>query len=414
MWTNYLSKTTVVPKRILGRQLPFLTVDSGNKKNDNALIKLPNKDKVEMLPNLNVHLLERRISCMTVPAIVKAINTACVEGKKITVANYNVHSFNLSMQLPWYYQFLDNAEITHCDSIGILKAIGYMGLNLPISYRSSYSLLMPKLLENCNITGFSVFLLGSKPEILEAAITRLRKQYPNVKFAGHHGYFDKEDILQNEAVLEKINRAKPNILLVGMGMPIQEGWVQKHRNRLDVNAIMLGGAVIDRLAGVVPECPRLLSNVGLEWLYRLYREPKRLAVRYLLGNPAFLLHIALAKFYKFPLQVQSMPPINCFSSVSQSPHSQSQHSQSQHSNLSTATIPNQEQAVSIYTRVKSIAEYFIEANLLTKAQVETALSERKVIEILLGEVSARKEGISEKTIEYIDELLFLRKTQACE
>jgi N-acetylglucosaminyldiphosphoundecaprenol N-acetyl-beta-D-mannosaminyltransferase len=404
---DYLKNPTVAPKRILGRKLPFMTVDSANKNNSKALIQLPNKnkDKVEMLPNLNVYLLERRISCMTVPAIVKAINAACVEGKKITVANYNVHSFNLSMQLPWYYQFLENAEITHCDSIGILKAIGYMGLNLPISYRSSYSLLMPKLLESCNINEFSVFLLGSQPDILETAITRLKKQYPNVKFAGHDGYFDKEDVLQNEAVLEIINRAKPNVLVVGMGMPIQESWVKKHRNRLHVNAIMLGGAIIDRLAGVVPECPLLLSNMGLEWLYRLYREPKRLAARYLLGNPAFLLHIALAKFYKSPLQVQSMPPINCSSSGS--PVQQSSLS-------STAAIQNQEQAASIYTRVKRIGDCFIEANLLTKAQVETALSEQKLIEILLSEVSVRKEGISEKTIEYVNELLFLRKTQAYE
>jgi N-acetylglucosaminyldiphosphoundecaprenol N-acetyl-beta-D-mannosaminyltransferase len=402
---HYLKKPIVVPKRILGQPLPFLTDDSVNKNNGNALIQLSNKDKADILPNLSVSLLGRRISCMTVPEIVKAINAACVEGKKITVANYNVHSFNLSMQLPWYYQFLEDAEITHCDSIGILKAIGYMGLNLPISYRSSYSLLMPKLLESCNINGLSVFLLGSQSEVLESAIARLRKQYPNVKFAGHHGYFDKEEFLQNEVVIQKINRAEPNILLVGMGMPIQESWVQKHRNRLHVNAIMLGGAIIDRLAGVVPECPQLLSNVGLEWLYRLYREPKRLAARYLLGNPAFLLHIALAKFYKSSLQVQSMPPIDCSSSASQV----------RQTSLSTIpTIQNQELAAAIYSRVKRIAEYFIEANLLTKAQVETALSEQKVIEILLGEVSARKEGISEKTIEYVNELLFLHKTQAWE
>lgn len=399
---DYLKEPTVVLRHILRQQLPFLTADWTAKNNSKALIKLSERDNVEMLPNLDVYLLERRISCMTVPAIVKAINAVCVEGKKITVAHYNVHSFNLSMQLPWYYKFLSEAEIAHCDSIGILKAIGYMGLNLPISYRSSYSLLMPKLLESCNLAKFSVFLLGSQPETLELAITRLRKQYPNVKFAGHHGYFVKEEPEQNEAVIEKINRTQPNILVVGMGMPTQESWVQKYRSRLHVNAIMVGGAIIDRLAGMVPECPRLLSNIGLEWLYRLYREPKRLAARYLLGNPAFLLHIALGKFYASPLQVKPMPPINSSSSAS---------SQNQQSSLSSIpVVQNQELLTVIYTRVKMIAEYFIEANLLTSAQVEAALCEQKVIGILLDEVLARKEGISEKTMEYLNELMFIHRT----
>src|SRR4028118_2430342 len=110
--------------------------------------------KLERLPSLNVTLLARRITCMTVPAIVQAIHAACVEGRRITVANYNVHSFNLSMLLPWFYNFLQSAEITHCDSTAILKALQFMGLKLPLDYRASYTALMPKMLEHCNQQGF--------------------------------------------------------------------------------------------------------------------------------------------------------------------------------------------------------------------------------------------------------------------
>ena len=264
----------------------------------------------EMLPSLNVILLARRITCMTVPAIVEAIHTACVQGRKITVANYNVHSFNLSMLLPWFYNFLQSAEITHCDSTGILKGLQFMGLSLPMEYRASYTALMPELLEHCNEHGFSIFLLGSKPQHLEAAIQQLENQYPNITLSGHHGYFTIEDPDENEAVIEQINLAKPNILVVGMGMPRQENWIRLHRSRLKVNAIMAGGAVIDRLAGIVSDCPAFLSQRGLEWLYRLCREPKRLAVRYLLGNPAFVFLLALAKFYAPPLEVHNMQSIS--------------------------------------------------------------------------------------------------------
>jgi N-acetylglucosaminyldiphosphoundecaprenol N-acetyl-beta-D-mannosaminyltransferase len=254
------------------------------------------QDQTENLPSFDVDLLGRRINCITVPSIITAIDNACAEQKKIVVTHYNVHGFNFSLQLPWFYEFMQSADIRHCDSLGILNAISYMeGRKLPIDYRASYTCLMPQLLEHCDRHHLSVFLLGSKPENLQRALQRLQIDYPNITISGHHGYFATDDPSENAAVIHQINLTKPQVLIVGMGMPVQENWVRLHQNRLNVNAILTGGAVIDRLAGAVPDCPKLLANTGWEWLYRLYLEPKRLATRYLLGNPAFMLQIALAK-----------------------------------------------------------------------------------------------------------------------
>ncbi len=170
-----------------------------------------------------------------------------------------------------------------------------MGYKLPHDYRVSYSTLMPKLLKACNEQGHSVYLLGSKNNYLKMALYNLRCQYPNVSFSGHHGYFSINDPEANQKVINDINHFKPRVLIVGMGMPLQEYWVLKHREQLDVNAILVGGAVIDRLAGHVNDCPVILSRHGLEWLYRLAQEPRRLLSRYVIGNPAFLLQVALAK-----------------------------------------------------------------------------------------------------------------------
>jgi N-acetylglucosaminyldiphosphoundecaprenol N-acetyl-beta-D-mannosaminyltransferase len=258
----------------------------------------------EKFPSFKVNLLNRQITCMTAESIIEAINKACDRDDRIVIANYNVHSFNLSMQLPWFYEFLQHAEIAHCDGSGILKGLSYMGLNLPMQYRVSYTSLMPKLLKTCQEKGLSLFLLGSKDEYLQTALDNLKQQYPRIKVDGYHGYFDREDSYQNQVVIDKINQKKPHILLIGMGMPIQEEWVRKHRHQLDVNVFMTGGAVIDRLAGMVADCPEWIANAGLEWLYRLCQEPKRLASRYLFGNLAFLLHLALAKSNQFaPLQI---------------------------------------------------------------------------------------------------------------
>jgi N-acetylglucosaminyldiphosphoundecaprenol N-acetyl-beta-D-mannosaminyltransferase len=358
---------------------------------DKIIQRLQNFKNIEDLPNLNVYLLERQISCITVPAIVKAIHQACLEGAKITVAHYNIHSFNLSMQLPWFYEFLQSAEITNCDSVGILKAISYMGLDLPIAYRASYTLLMPAVLQKCNECGLSVFLLGAKPKVLQAALKNLSQQYPNATFIGHHGYFEKQNIYENQAVINKINQAKPNILIVGMGMPIQESWVYQHRDNLQVNAIMLGGAIIDRFAGVVPDCPELFSNIGFEWLYRLFREPKRLAARYLLGNPAFLLHIALGKFYSSSLRFDEISNQN--NVLKLTGKKADKKLKLEHS--------NQHLSQTLDTRIKRIVEYFVESELLTERQVNSALSESKVTGMLLGELLVKQESLKYENVDRI-------------
>lgn len=133
---------------------------------------------------------------------------------------------------------------------------------------------------------------------METALHNLRLNYSNTNFFGHHGYFLSDDPAENalnqQEVLTSINEVKPNILVMGMGMPLQEQWVDRNKEHLSVNAIMLGGAIIDRLAGEVPDCPQLLTELGLEWIFRLVREPKRLMGRYVIGNPTFLMNIALA------------------------------------------------------------------------------------------------------------------------
>lgn len=261
------------------------------------------------LPNITAYLLGRRITCMTVPAILTAIEQACQQRRRLTIANYNVHSFNLSMHLHWFHDFLQNADITHCDGRGVLEALKFMGYKLSPEYRASYTDLMPSLLEHCNAKGYSLFLLGGKPETLATAVANIRAQYPNIRVDGHHGYFSFANPHANQEIITQINRSRANVLLVGMGMPIQERWIQLYQQRLQVNAILPGGAVIDRLAGVVPDCPSLLANSGLEWLFRLVREPRRLSTRYLLGIPAFGLQVLLAKYLGFRHQPQELKTI---------------------------------------------------------------------------------------------------------
>ncbi len=139
----------------------------------------------------------------------------------------------------------------------------------------------------------SLFFLGAQPGIAERAAACLKEKYPNLKVVGtHHGYFDQHpEALENEAVLKEINASRPDILLVGFGMPLQERWLMRNWDRIDAHVALTGGAVFDYVSGELKRGPRILTNNGSEWLARLLIEPKRLWRRYVLGNPLFLLRV---------------------------------------------------------------------------------------------------------------------------
>lgn len=255
-------------------------------------------------PVIRTKLMDRPITFITIPSIIQLIRESCEDRKQIIVASCNIHSFNLSQQYPWFYEYLSSADIVRCDGQGILKAVKFLGLDLPSQYQAAGTWLIPRMLEDFSGRDFSYFLLGSKPQNLGKAIKNLQGKYPRIRVDGHHGYFNKNDISECQEVIQKINAFNPDILIVGMGMPIQERFIYEYKKDLNVKVILPCGAVIDRLAGVVNDCPTYISSSGFEWLYRLVKEPKRLGARYLLGNPAFALQLALASTYANPLQLQ--------------------------------------------------------------------------------------------------------------
>ncbi|MEW6522450.1 MAG: WecB/TagA/CpsF family glycosyltransferase [Bacillota bacterium] len=138
-----------------------------------------------------------------------------------------------------------------------------------------------------------VFLLGAKPAVLEALVTRLRETYPELDLAGAcHGYFDPA---RERAIATEIARANPRLLLVALGQPRQEKFIASYQGLWqDLLAMGVGGA-FDVLSGATPRAPAWMQRGGLEWLYRLMREPKRW--RRQLALPAFVLAVLRSRFF---------------------------------------------------------------------------------------------------------------------
>jgi N-acetylglucosaminyldiphosphoundecaprenol N-acetyl-beta-D-mannosaminyltransferase len=202
----------------------------------------------------------------------------------------NAHCFNLATSDEGYRNSLDKADLVLADGSGMLLASRL--LRLPIQHNLNGTDLVPLLCRAAAEEGRSVFLLGARPGIAERAAARLREGYPGLHIAGiQHGYFAAEE---SGAIIERINAAKADMLLVAMGVPLQEQWISDHFTALDVPVSLAVGALLDFISNAVPRAPRLFRQLGIEWIYRLYREPRRLWRRYMVGNVTFLSRVLLA------------------------------------------------------------------------------------------------------------------------
>jgi N-acetylglucosaminyldiphosphoundecaprenol N-acetyl-beta-D-mannosaminyltransferase len=145
--------------------------------------------------------------------------------------------------------------------------------------------------------GWRVFNLGSPKQVAEKCAAELRRLHPTLKLEVGSGFFDaRRGSAENEAVIRRINAYRPDLLLVGMGMPRQEFWTQENFARLNAHVILSSnGAAFDYLAGVVPTPPRWAGRIGLEWFFRLIKEPRRLFARYLV-EPWYILLLLMMDY----------------------------------------------------------------------------------------------------------------------
>lgn len=164
---------------------------------------------------------------------------------------------------------VDAASLVLADGIGIIYGAKILGT--PMKGRNPGIDFGTALMQKMGEHGQSVFLFGAKPGVAEQAAEKILELYPGIVIAGtNDGYF------QDDApIIAKINAAKPDLLLVCLGAPKQELWMRTNQDKLDVGLMIGLGGSLDVFAGVVKRAPEIWQKLGLEWLYRLLREPKR-------------------------------------------------------------------------------------------------------------------------------------------
>ena len=182
---------------------------------------------------------------------------------------------------------VDCADMVIADGIGVIKGAKILGT--PLREKLPGIDFTSRIMESIAPEGGSVFLLGAKPGVAEKAGESLSAKYPGLVIAGCcDGYFQDDG-----PVIEKINAAQPDLLLVCLGAPKQEKWMHKNGGRLDVGLMIGAGGSMDVFAGTAERAPERWQRAGLEWLYRLLKEPRRIGR--MMKLPKFLILVIFKK-----------------------------------------------------------------------------------------------------------------------
>jgi N-acetylglucosaminyldiphosphoundecaprenol N-acetyl-beta-D-mannosaminyltransferase len=186
---------------------------------------------------------------------------------------------------------LNTADMLVADGAGVVLASKILGKE--VKEKVSGVDLVKNLLTSSSIKPIKFFLFGGSPGIAEKAHANIICDYPSAQVVGtRNGYFTSED---EASIIDEINNSNADVLLVCLGAPKQELWIHQNKNKLKVKACLGVGGTLDILAGNVKLAPNFFRNNGLEWLYRLYKEPRRF--KRMLRLPKFILYVLGIRFH---------------------------------------------------------------------------------------------------------------------
>jgi N-acetylglucosaminyldiphosphoundecaprenol N-acetyl-beta-D-mannosaminyltransferase len=206
------------------------------------------------------------------------------QSKATVVFFVNAHTLNLAASDSHYKSLLNCADYVFGDGTGVRWAVRLIhGRRLLDNVNGTD--LTPALFQSYSGKGLRYFLLGGTPEMIERAAAYASAHFSGWTLAGsHHGYLDERT---STDVVHLINAARPDLLLVGMGNPLQEAWIARYRDRLRVSLCMGVGGLFTYWSGDLDRAPAWMRRCGIEWMHLLWRQPHK-ARRYVLGNPLFI------------------------------------------------------------------------------------------------------------------------------
>lgn len=236
------------------------------------------------------HILDVRVDNVRLDDAVSQIvlHAGATSASPCQMAFVNAHCLNLACADSTYRDILLRARRVFADGIGVRLAARAHGVEVVENVNGTD--LFPPLCASLAGSGIGLYLLGARPDVIDGVTRWIGREYPGLDLRGaEHGYFSDSE---SHSVARRIRASGAQLLLVAMGVPRQEKWIEQNLHRCGVNVALGVGALFDFYSATVPRAPLWMRQRGLEWMYRLYREPARMWRRYVMGNPHFLLRVA--------------------------------------------------------------------------------------------------------------------------
>jgi N-acetylglucosaminyldiphosphoundecaprenol N-acetyl-beta-D-mannosaminyltransferase len=231
-----------------------------------------------------VTLMGFRLWDVALPRAAGFIVDCALRGEPLDVYFVNAHCVNVAARSPAYATLLARAPFVFADGVGMAMAARLFGERLEHNVNGTD--LFPEICAAAAAARVPIAFLGAKPGIARACKHQVERRWPGLDVAWvEHGFLPAE----HEAVrLQALNASGARILFVAKGVPDQEHWIAAHRPQLRVPVVLGVGALLDFYSGAARRAPPLVRHLRSEWIWRLMREPRRMAGRYLLGNPEFM------------------------------------------------------------------------------------------------------------------------------
>lgn len=220
--------------------------------------------------------------------VMNICNRFFLSDKTRTVFFLNAHCFNIAQKNQKYRNALNNSDLVLNDGIGIKLGSYLAGIKIRENLNGTD--LIPEILSLAANNRKKVFFLGGKEGVAEKASQTIKDRIPEMQIAGClSGYFSKKE---EQEVIEKVNSSEAELLVLGMGVPKQELWASRNRDKLEnIKIIIAGGAILDFLSGRIRRAPLWMRKMNMEWVFRLINEPGRLWKRYIIGNILFVFYL---------------------------------------------------------------------------------------------------------------------------
>ena len=235
--------------------------------------------------NIKIHPLRRS-------DFLSIIRSSMEMGRQITQVGVNSATINEIVRNEELRHAVNNSDLVHIDGMSVVWALRSLGYKVP--ERVATPDLADDILIMANRAKLSVFLFGAKEKTLLLCRKNIEETYPDLRISGcRNGYYSPEE---EQGIFDMINEANPDILLLGMSSPKKELFFENYRHKLNAKYILGVGGYFDIVSGLIKRAPKWMQNSGLEWLYRLMQEPRRLWKRYLIGIHQFFWLVFKEKF----------------------------------------------------------------------------------------------------------------------